>query len=241
MGDLETMTILNQLCADDHRTCQTLTEMSLQHLPQDGALGKVRRYAKGDDIWRPEDESDRVYFVLKGEVTVLFADAQGHEVILRKAEAGQLLGELCFCTPEHRLRETFARASVETQAVELKYAEFVRHLQDDKAALHALLFTFCTRLAEAERRSEILMYRGADERLCRLLLQLAEMRGHPHKAIHGPVTLHISHDELAQTAAMSRAHVTVTMGKLRELGLISYDRNRPLIVDMPRLAAHINK
>ena len=235
------MTILNQFCADDHRTCQTLTEMTLQHLPQGGPLGQVRRYAKGADIWRPEDQSDRVYFVRRGEVTVLFADAQGHEVILRKVEAGQLLGELCFCTPEHSLRETFARASVETQALELKYREFVKYLQGDNAALQALLFTFCTRLAEAERRAEILMYRSADERLSRLLLQLAEMRGHPHKAIPGPVTLHVSHDELAQTAAMSRAHVTVTMGKLREMGLVSYDRNRPLIVNLPRLAAHINK
>lgn len=235
------MTILNQFCADDHRTCQTLTEITLQHLPEKGGLGRLRSFKRGNDIWRPDDQSDRVYFVRRGEVTVLFADAQGHEVILRKIIAGQMLGELCFCTPEHSLRETFARASAETEVLELKYTEFVNHLQGDMAALQVLLLTFCTRLAEAERRAEILMYRGADERLSRLLLQLAEMRGHPHKAHPGPVTLHVSHDELAQTAAMSRAHVTVTMGKLREQGLVSYDRNRPLTVNMPRLAAHINK
>lgn len=235
------MTILNQLCADDHRTCQTLTEMTLQHLPEEEGLGRIRLYKKGMDIWRPDDQSDRVYFVRRGEVTVLFADAQGHEVIMRKIGTGQMLGELCFCAPQHSLRETFARASAETEMLELRYSEFVNYLQGDVNALQALLLTFCTRLAEAERRAEILMYRGADERLSRLLLQLAEMRGHPHKAIPGPVTLRVSHDELAQTAAMSRAHVTVTMGKLRDLGLVSYDRNRPLIVNMPRLAAHINK
>lgn len=235
------MTILNQLCADDHRTCQTLTEMTLQQPPQAAGLGRLKRYDKGADIWRPDDQADRVYFVQRGEVAVLFSDAQGHEVILRKVKAGQMLGELCFCAPQHSLRETFARASLETQALELKYIEFMNYLQGDSAALQALLLTFCTRLAEAERRAEILIYRGADERLSRLLLQLAEMRGHPHKAMPGPVTLHVSHDELAQTAAMSRAHVTVTMGKLREMGLVSYDRNRPLIVNMPRLAAHINK
>lgn len=234
------MTALNQFCVDDHRTCQTLTQMTVQHLPEMATLGRLRHYARGSDIWRPEDQSDRVYFVQRGEITMLFADTQGHEVILRKVSAGQLLGELCFCVPEHSLRETFARASVETQALEVKYSEFVKYLQDDHAALQALLLTFCTRLAEAERRAEILMYRGADERLSRLLLQLAEMRGHPHKASPGPVMLHISHDELAQTAAMSRAHVTVTMGKLRELGLVSYERNKPLIVNMPRLAAYIH-
>lgn len=234
------MTILKQLCVDDHRTCQTLTEMTIQRLPEEKNLGRLRRYPKGADIWRPDDPSDRVYFVRQGEVTMLFADAQGHEAILRKINSGQMLGELCFCTPEHSLRETYARASLETQALELQYSEFVEFLQGDIAALQALLLTFCSRLAEAERRAEILMHRGADERLSRLLFQLAEMRGHPHKAIPGPVVLHVSHDELAQTAAMSRAHVTVTMGKLRALGLVSYDRNQPLIVNMPRLAAHIN-
>lgn len=235
------MNSLNQLCADDHRTCQTMTEMTLHHLPLIGGLGQLRQYAAGADIWRPEDQSDRVYFVQQGQVTVLFADAQGHEVVLRQIEVDQLLGELCFCVPEHRLRETFARARIETQALEVKYSEFVNYLQGNSEALQSLLFTFCTRLGEAERRAEILMYRGADERLSRLLLQLGEMRGHPHKAYPGSVIVHSSHDELAQMAAMSRAHVTVTMGKLRDLGLVSYERNRPLIVNLPLLAAHINK
>ncbi len=232
--------ILNQLCADDHRTCQTLTEMTSRHLPQEG-LGRLRQYVKSDDIWRPDDQSDRVYFVQRGQVTVLYADAQGHETVLRTVEAGQLLGELCFCAPEHSLRETFARATVETMALEVKYSEFVNYLQGDLMALQELLFTFCTRLGQTERRAEILMYRSADARLSRLLLQLAETRGHPHKAQPGPVKLHVSHDELAQMAAMSRAHVTVTMGKLREQGLVSYERNRPLIVNLPQLAAYISK
>ncbi len=234
--------MLNQLLvADDHRTCQTLTGITLQHMPDVGALGRLQHYGSSSDIWRPEDESDRVFFVKRGHVTVLFADAQGHEIVLRQVEADQPLGELCFCAPEHRLRETFARAQVESDVVVIKHSDFVNYLQSNSAALQALLFTFCTRLGEAERRAEILAYRGAEERLGRLLLQLGEARGHPHKATPGPVTLHIGHEELARTAAMSRAHVTVTMGKLREQGLISYERNRPLIVNLPQLEAYLNK
>ena len=151
-----------------------------RHLP--AALGRLRHYAKSDDIWRPEAPSDRVYLVQRGHVAVVYADVQGHEVVLRTVEEGQLLGELCFCTPEQSLRATFARSTVETEVLEVKYSEFVNYLQGDLAALQGLLFVFCTRLGETERRAEILMYRSADERLSRLLLQLAETRGHPHKA-----------------------------------------------------------
>ncbi len=53
--------------------------------------------------------------------------------------------------------------------------------------------------------------------------------------------LHVSHDELAQMAAMSRSHVTVTMGKLRRQNLVFYERNRPLTVDVPLLTAYLNR
>jgi CRP/FNR family transcriptional regulator len=227
--------------AADHRTCQTITGLTLNRLPKDGSLGRIRRYEKGADIWRPDDKSDCVYFLRRGQAAVMHIDAHGHKIILRVVNPDQPLGELCFCAPEHSLRETTARAVVETEALEIHYADFIDYLKRDGEALHALMLTFCSRLAEAERRAEILAYRSADERLSRLLLQLAEMRGHPHCAFPGPVTLRVSHDELAQTAAMSRAHVTVTMGKLRDLGLVSYDRNQPLVVNIPLLAAHINK
>jgi Mn-dependent DtxR family transcriptional regulator len=53
------------------------------------------------------------------------------------------------------------------------------------------------------------------------------------------VPLHVGHEELAKMAAMNRSHVTVTMGKLRKRGLVRYERNRPLVVDVPALTAYL--
>jgi len=81
-----------------------------------------------------------------------------------------------------------------------------------------------------------LAHRGAEDRLSKLLLHLVNRRGENSKVI-----LHLSHDELAQMAAMSRSHVTVTMGKLRRQNLVFYERNRPLTVDVPLLTAYLNR
>lgn len=81
--------------------------------------------------------------------------------------------------------------------------------------------------------------RGAKERLGRLLLQLAKTRGHSSPGAE-QVTLHISHDELAQMAAMNRSHVTTTMGKLRDYKLVQYDRNQPLRVNVPALCLYLD-
>jgi hypothetical protein len=51
--------------------------------------------------------------------------------------------------------------------------------------------------------------------------------------------LQVSHQELAEMAAMSRAHVTVTLGKLRKGRLIRYGRNRSLVVNPSLLERYL--
>ncbi len=221
----------------NHLACQTLTRLTLDQLPRNGSLGRVRRFRKGTDIWRPEDHADRIYFLQRGQAAVMTGDAEGHEVIMRVIGAGEPFGEICFCAPAKGLRHTTARAVVASEALEIKHRDFVNHLQQNGKALTAFLFTFCERLSEMERRVEVLAHRGAEDRLGRLLLHLANAPGEGE----GEVMLHVGHDELAQMAAMSRSHTTVTMGKFRRYGLVRYERNLPLVVNVAALKSHLKK
>ena len=223
-----------------HKACETLTGLTISHLPHEASAGRARHYRKGAYIWRTEDHADRIYFLAQGQVAVMLGDPQGHEVILRVIEAGEAFGELCFCTAETGKRDNSARAVIDCEAIEISYKDFVNYLQNNYAALHAFIFTFCVRLSDAERRAEVLAHRGAEERLGRLLLQLAATRGQPSKDDKEQVLLRASHDELALMAAMSRSHVTVTMGRLRRNGLVRYGRNQPLLVNVPALAEQIS-
>lgn len=75
----------------------------------------------------------------------------------------------------------------------------------------------------------------------KLLLHLVKTRGHSSAQDNDKVILHVSHDELAQMAAMNRSHVTVTMGKLRRQNLVFYERSRPLTVDVPSLMTYLSR
>ncbi len=79
----------------------------------------------------------------------------------------------------------------------------------------------------------------AEERLERVLLHIATTRGKSSEESEGQTVLPVNHDELAQMAAMSRPHVTVTMGKLRRRGLVNYERNKPLTVDTEALSIYL--
>lgn len=223
----------------DHQACEALTGLTLNQLPRDGSLGRVRQYDQGSYVWLVGDSADRIYFLQRGQVAIMISDPQGREVTLQSVLPGEPFGELCYCLPRESQRPTNSRTILDSEVIAISLDDFVSYLQLHQEALMALMFTFCLRLSDAERRCEILTYRGAEERLGRLLLQLTTTRGRPNPKVEGQVTLHVSHDELAQMAAMSRPHVTVTMGRLRSRGLLQYERNQPLMVNVSVLNAYL--
>jgi hypothetical protein len=44
--------------------CSRATGITLDHLPRDASLGRVRRFAKGAFLWQADDAADRIYFLL---------------------------------------------------------------------------------------------------------------------------------------------------------------------------------
>ena len=226
---------------NQHQDCQTLNELTIDHLPHDGSLGRVLRYRKGASIWQPDDIQDRIYFLLQGQIAILFGDPEGREVVLQRIEVGKAFGELCFCG-KYKHRGSHARAVAPSEAVAVSLADFMDYMQTNREVLAALVWTYCVRLADSQRRVEILANRGAEERLGHLLLHLAMTQNQKYGAPPGEISavmLAISHNELAQMAAMSRPHVTVTMNKLRGRGFVDYERNHPLVVNVPALRKHL--
>jgi CRP-like cAMP-binding protein len=224
----------------DHHDCETLTGLTAGNVPRDNSLGRARRYRKGGSVWKPDDRSDGIFFLQSGQVAIVSSDRDGREIAFGVIKPGEPFGELCFCAPKkHFLRGTYARAVVESEVLEIKLDDFMAFLQTSRDLIQAFTFTFCCRLSDCQRRVEFLAYRGAEERLGRVLLHVAATRGKPGDQSEGQTVLPVSHDELAQMAAMSRPHVTVTMGKLRRRGLVNYERNKPLTVDTEALNIYL--
>jgi len=225
-----------------HCDCEALTGITLDHLPRDGSLGRVRRFAKGANIWRPDDAADRVYFLQKGRVVVMTSEPNERPVALRTIEPGQPFGELCLCSVRTGIRGTTASALVESEAFEIKLSNFLAYLHQNHAALDALVFTLCLRLTDAEHRIEVMAHRGAEQRLGRLMLRLATSRGRKGRiGRRDTVTVSVSHNELAQLAGMSRPHVTVTMGRLRRRALVQYKREGLVRVDVASLTDYLGR
>jgi CRP/FNR family cyclic AMP-dependent transcriptional regulator len=225
-----------------HRDCEALTGITLDHLPRDGSLGRVRRFAKGAFLWQPDDAADRIYFLRRGRISVMTARPHERPVALRTIEPSQPFGEVCLCSVRAGIRGTTACALVDSEAVEIKLTNFVSYVRQNRAALEALMFTLCLRLTDAEHRIEVMAHRGAEQRLGRLLLRLGTSRGRQARVgLRDTVAVTVSHNELAQLAGMSRPHVTVTMGRLRRRRLVQYEREGLVRVDVASLTEYLGR
>jgi CRP-like cAMP-binding protein len=222
-----------------HGACGQLVALTLQHLPRDRTLGSLRRYEKGEKIWAPEDFADRVYFLKKGQVVIRTGTIQGRDFVLQLVPPKHPFGELCCCAVAGGLRHSAAYAITASAVIEISLNDFLQYLTAHPGALLAFMVSLCVRLTESQRSTEMLSYRGAEARIGRLLLQLTARRGRAETKDSAEVTLQVSHQELAEMAAMSRAHVTVTLGKLRKGRLIRYGRNRSLVVNPSSLEQHL--
>ena len=97
-----------------------MTGITLDHLPRDGSLGRVRRFAKGAYLWRPDDAADCIYFLRAGRVVVMTAKPHERPVALRTIEPDQPFGELCLCSVRTGTRGTTACALVASEVLDIK-------------------------------------------------------------------------------------------------------------------------
>lgn len=199
----------------------------------------MRKFRKHIDIWQPTDAADRVYFLQRGKVEICSGDPQARDILLQSVTAGEPFGEMCFCAETGGVRNTVARTLQPVTVVEIEYGAFLKYVRASDRVLSALIFTLCQRLTDCETRTELLARRGAQERMGLLLLQLAAKVVKAAGKAQRTVQLRKTHGELASLAAMSRAHVTVTLGLFRRGRLIQYDRGSALTVNVPALTAYL--
>ena len=223
-----------------HRDFEAASGITLDHLPRDGSLGRVRRFAKGAYVWQADDVADRIFFLRKGRVVLSTAMPHERPIVLRTIAPEQPFGELCVCAAPSDRRGTTAHALVDSEALEIKLSTFLPYLHQNRAALDALMVTVCLRLKDAYHRIEVIAHRGAEQRLGSLLLRLATSRERLGRVgRRDRVTVSVSHNELAQLGGMSRPHVTVTMGRLRARGLVDTEREGVIRVDVASLTDYL--
>ena len=131
-----------------------------------------RKYPAKSTIIYAGDESDALYYILKGSVTVMIEDDDGREMIMAYLNEGDFFGEMGLF--QQGTRTAWCKAKTDCEVAELSYAKFNELSEKNSAMLFALTSQVVERLSKTTKKVGDLTLLDVTGRVARTLLDLSQ-------------------------------------------------------------------
>lgn len=177
-----------------------------------------RKYPAKSTIIYAGDESDALYYIIKGSVTVIIEDDEGREMIMAYLNEGQFFGEMGLFDQEAN-RSAWIKAKTETEVGEISYSKFKEMVNDHADVLFAVSAQVAGRLRATTRKVGDLAFLDVTGRVARALIELCEQ---PEAMTHPDgMQIKITRQEIGRIVGCSREMVGRVLKNLEEKGLVS--------------------
>ena len=176
-----------------------------------------RRYPAQSTIIYAGDKSDSLYYSVKGSVTVLIEDDDGHEMIVAYLNDGDFFGEMGLFDDKDS-RSAWVRAKTECEVAEIGYAKFQEISETHPEFLFALGIQMARRLRATTRKVGDLAFLDVTGRVARTLLELCK---EPDAMTHPDgMQIKITRQEIGRIVGCSREMVGRVLKTLEDQGLV---------------------
>ena len=177
-----------------------------------------RRYPAKSVIIYAGDQSDVLYYIVEGSVTVLIEDEDGHEIVLAYLNPGDFFGEMGLFGEDSN-RSAWIRTKTQCELAEISYSRYRQLAEEDTDILFALAGQMATRLRNTSRKVSDLAFLDVTGRVARTLLDLCKQ---PDAMTHPDgMQIKITRQEIGRIVGCSREMVGRVLKSLEEQGLIT--------------------
>lgn len=177
-----------------------------------------RKYPAKSTIIYAGDESDALYYIIKGSVTVIIEDDEGREMIMAYLNEGDFFGEMGLFDQEAN-RSAWIKAKSECEVAEISYAKFKELVQEDADVLFTVSAQVAGRLRATTRKVGDLAFLDVTGRVARALIDLCKQ---PEAMTHPDgMQIKITRQEIGRIVGCSREMVGRVLKNLEEQGLVS--------------------
>jgi len=194
--------------------------------------GQIRKYARGDIVYRRGDPGDSLHVLITGRIKLTNISVGAKEVVLHFCGVGEIFGEVAALDGKERAVNAVALEESEVLVI------YTRDLLPTLIAHpHAMLDIIRMLCAKARAGALLLEDKTLEmrRRAARGLLRLAQQHGRRRKdGVHLQLT--ISQEELGNYLGLSRANVSRQLGKLRDANVLKIGRAQIVITDERGLA-----
>ena len=170
--------------------------------------GVPRVYEKGEMIYWQGSRADEFYFLKSGGVRVFLCSENGSEKTLSVMKPGRIFGEAAFFDGLPRVSS--ARALRRTEAVPVTRRGLMECIRREPQLAVNLLSYLSQTIRMLSAQLDTVAFQQADERIARLLLNLAAENG----------LVQATHEDLAALAGVSRVTVSRILGDFSSRGWV---------------------
>lgn len=187
----------------------------------------VKRYSKNEAILLEDNIQDYMYIVYSGRVKAIQSSSEGKEHILAIHKQGEFFGEMSLL--DGRTSPASVIAMEDTDIGFLSKENFRTHLMSKEKVVRELNSMLCFRLREAWLKLKVLSFADAEKKIRAVLKLLSEQKG-IHEMRGVIISLRLTHQDLADYAALSRETVTRIMDRLLKEDEIEILDNRNILL-----------
>ncbi|MCL1039285.1 cAMP-activated global transcriptional regulator CRP [Shewanella corallii] len=177
----------------------------------------IHKYPAKSTLIHAGEDSDTLYYIVKGSVAVLIKDEEGKEMILSYLNQGDFIGELGLFE-EQAERTAWVRAKQACEIAEISYKKFKQLIQVNPEILMKLASQMAYRLQSTSQKVGNLAFLDVAGRIAQTLLHLAKQ---PDAMTHPDgMQIKITRQEIGQIVGCSRETVGRILKMLEEQNLI---------------------
>jgi len=197
-----------------------------------------REHKRGEYIFLPEEDADKVYFIAEGRVKIGSYNEDGKEITKAILGPGEVFGELSILNAEQDKRRDFAYAMEKTTTCILGMDEIKLLMREYSSFSLFMMKLMGRRILKMEKRLEALVFKDSRTRIIEFIYDLASEKGQ-RVGYEVVVRKFMTHQEIANLTATSRQTVTTILNELRNRNILTFNRKRLLIRDMDVLKEEI--
>ncbi|CBL46507.1 Transcriptional regulatory protein, Crp family [gamma proteobacterium HdN1] len=177
-----------------------------------------RKYPSKSTIIYAGDQSDALYYIIKGAVTVIIEDDDGREMIMAYLNEGDFFGEIGLFD-QKASRSAWIKAKTECEVAEISYAKFKTLVKEDPEVLFAVTAQVAGRLRATTRKVGDLAFLDVTGRVARTLIDLCKQ---PEAMTHPDgMQIKITRQEIGRIVGCSREMVGRVLKSLEDQGLVT--------------------
>jgi CRP/FNR family transcriptional regulator, cyclic AMP receptor protein len=202
------------------------------------ASARRRVFARGEVVFHEGDPGDSLHLIETGRLAVQVFTPGGEAATLNVLSPGGFFGELALLRAEPPPRRTATIVALEpARTLSLSAATFHAICDQHPQVEQLIVALLARRVEQLSQRLLEALYVGVDHRVCRRLVELADV----YRGNGATTVVPLTQDHLAGLAGASRPTVNQVLHKLASQQVVALNRGRIEVLDYGALRRHTGR